>query len=53
MHTLTLIISTLNEGILRMENAVKVVHPQIKYLIIHQNNGKKELPHFLKDKISK
>lgn len=48
MHTLTLIISTLNEGILRMENAVKIVHPQIKYLIIHQNNCKTELPSFLK-----
>lgn len=47
MCNLTIIISTFNERILHVENAVKIVHPQIKYLIIHQNKASVKVPLFL------
>jgi len=47
MCRLTIIISTLNEGIFRMESAINIVHPQIKYLIIHQNTSNVNKPAFL------
>jgi glycosyltransferase involved in cell wall biosynthesis len=48
MPELTIIISTLNERILNTEKAVSFIHPQIKYLIIHQNKSAIKLPQFLK-----
>jgi glycosyltransferase involved in cell wall biosynthesis len=48
MYHLTIIISTFNKRILNLENAVKVIHPQIKYLIIHQNKDRVEIPSFLR-----
>lgn len=48
MNILTIIISTMNERILGMEKAIRIVHPQIKYLIIHQNRHGIEIPDFLK-----
>lgn len=48
MNRLTIIISTMNERILGMEKAIRIVHPQIKYLIIHQNRSNISVPDFLK-----
>jgi glycosyltransferase involved in cell wall biosynthesis len=38
----------MNERILGMEKAIRIIHPQIKYLIIHQNRHDIEIPDFLK-----
>ena len=48
MPDLTIIISTLNERILNIEKAISLIHPQINYLIIHQNKKAIKTPEFLK-----
>lgn len=44
---LTVLISTLNEGILGLEKVVAIVHPQVCYLVIHQNLERISIPEFL------
>lgn len=50
MSNVTIIISTLNEGILHLEKTIKLIHPNIRYLIVHQNVEKIGLPSFLQRK---
>lgn len=44
---LTILISTYEDGILNMEKTVKIVHPDICYLVIHQTKKTIENPSFL------
>ncbi|MGV0923053.1 glycosyltransferase [Empedobacter tilapiae] len=48
MQCLTIIISTLNNGILGLEKTIKFKHPEILYLVIHQNHTDTAIPLFLK-----
>lgn len=45
---LTVLISTLNEGILGLQKTIAIRHPQVCYLIIHQNLEQIPVPEFLK-----
>lgn len=47
MKLLTVIISTLNEGITNTLGAVHIQHPMVQYLIIHQNNTGFAIPSLL------
>lgn len=47
---LTILISTLEEGIKRLDRAVRIQHPLIRYLIIHQAQRGSDLPYFLKQR---
>ncbi|WP_314242397.1 glycosyltransferase [Empedobacter tilapiae] len=47
MKHLTIIISTLNKGILGLEKTIKIQHPEICYLIVHQNYQNISVPDFL------
>lgn len=49
-NKLTIIISTLNNGIFRCENAVKIIDERIYYLIVHQNHENVQIPDFLNRK---
>lgn len=46
--SLTILISTLNEGVLGLKNLISINHPEIRYLIVHQNHNNISLPDFLK-----
>jgi glycosyltransferase involved in cell wall biosynthesis len=48
LRIITIIISTLNQGILNTEKTVKIQHPDISYLIIHQNHKNVVIPEFLR-----
>lgn len=45
---LTIIISTMNDNINYCEKAIQIQHPNILYLIIHQNHTNTPIPDFLK-----
>lgn len=47
MQTLTIIISTMNDKIRCCENATRIQHPNIRYLIVHQNHNNTPIPNFL------
>lgn len=53
MKLLTIIISTLNKGIVGLEKTVSFQHPDICYLIVHQNHDDIEIPNqLLRDDIT-
>lgn len=47
MALLTIMISCLDDRIRQLVNATKILHPEIQYLIIHQNNKGIQVPEFL------
>lgn len=47
---LTILISTLEEGIMRLDRTVRIRHPLIRYLIIHQTQRGSILPSFLEQR---
>ncbi len=50
MAMLTVLISTMDDGIYDLENAVQIRHPSIRYLIVHQTGSVRKLPRFLQDR---
>lgn len=47
---LTVLISTLEEGIYDLEKAVRLRHPSVRYLIVHQTDSVDELPDHLQNR---
>lgn len=46
--TLTILVSTLNGGVAKLEKTVRIRSEKIKYLIVHQNPKNVEVPDFLR-----
>lgn len=50
IRMLTILISTWEEGLFYLENAIKIRHPLISYMIIHQTQTENRLPAYLAER---